>query len=74
MKFHTEKFWFMIFHTILSLVQSYSVLGSIKYMGLSKFMVELGTYYYLLLKNMMLFTIGLEILSIKDREYICLIS
>ena len=44
-------------------MQNHYILGSIKQIDLLEFMIELDTWYYLALKNMMPFTIGLDILS-----------
>ena len=54
-------FWFMIFHAKLWLVQNHFVLVLIKTMGLLKFIMEVDVLFYLVLKSMMSFTIGLDI-------------
>ena len=57
MIYDTKKFWFK-----LSLIQNHCVLNLIKGMDLLKFMTGLDIYHYLVLKNMMLFTIKLDAL------------
>ena len=57
MIYDTKKFWFK-----LCLIQNHCVLNLIKGMDLLKFMTGLDIYHYLVLKNMMLFTIKLDAL------------
>ena len=52
----------MTFHAKLLFLKNYWVLGSIKHMDLSKFMVELDIQYYFALGGMMQFIIELDIL------------
>ena len=60
MKNHTEMFCFITFHTKLWLLQNQYVLGSIYYMDLLEFMMELDISNYLNLENIIKFLTGLD--------------
>ena len=60
MKNHTKIFQFKTLNTKLWLGKSYCVLGSTRQMDLLKFMMEIEVQYYLVPRNMVQFTIGLD--------------
>ena len=62
MKNHAKIFWFMAFHTKLFLVQNHCVLDLMKWMELLEFIMGLCIWYYLALKNIILFTTELDML------------
>ena len=60
MKNHSKMFCFTTFHTKLWLLQNQYVLGSIYYMDLLEFMMELDISNYLNLENIIKFLTGLD--------------